>query len=283
MNKKNNNMKSPLMIIMLVFFVIYALSILFVFFCGLNVSIMSPKDFRNGEIFPTSELRLKNYIDAWNRVKPLSSDTNIFGMTINSLLYAGVSSMFGVLFPAITAYILAKYKFPGRSLLYGYAVVTMMLPIMGAAASSLRFYKALGILDSYLMLPMFASSFGENFIILFASFKGVSNEYSEAAFIDGAGHFTVWLKVNVPQVLSPMFALFLVGFIGKWNDTDTPLLFMRTHPTLASGIYEYSARDGYNIPVLFAAFMMSVVPILALYIAFQKSIMDIQLGGGLKG
>ncbi len=283
MEKRKSNNKSPLMIVMLVFFIIYALTIIFVFFCGINVSLMSTRDYWNGELLPTSGIRFQNYIDAWNKVKPLSSDTNILGMTLNSLLFAGGASLFGVIFPSITAYILAKYKFKIRGLLYGYAIVTMMLPIMGTAASSLKFYKTIGILDTYAMIPMFASSFGENFIILFASFKSVSKEYSEAAFIDGAGHFTVWWKINLPQVLSPMFALFLVGFIAKWTDTDTPLLFMRTHPTLASGIYEFSARDSYNVPILFASFMMSMIPLLALYIAFQKRIMDIQLGGGLKG
>ena len=141
----------------------------------------------------------------------------------------------------------------------------------------------IGILDTNLMIPMFASSFGENFIILFATFKGLSWEYAEAAFIDGAGHFRVWWQVMIPQVLSPMFALFMVGFIGRWSDTDTALLFMRTHPTLASGLYEYSVRDDYNVPVLFSGFMLSMIPVLALYIAFQKTIMDIQIGGGLKG
>jgi raffinose/stachyose/melibiose transport system permease protein/N-acetylglucosamine transport system permease protein len=154
---------------------------------------------------------------------------------------------------------------------------------MGAAPASIKLYDALGILDTNFMIPMFASSFGENFIILFATFKSVSWEYAEAAFIDGAGHFKVWYKVTLPQILSPMFALFMVGFIGRWSDTDTALLFMRTHPTLASGLYEYSIRDSYNVPVLFAGFMMSMIPVLALYIAFQKKIMDIQIGGGLKG
>jgi raffinose/stachyose/melibiose transport system permease protein/N-acetylglucosamine transport system permease protein len=249
---KKHLMRSPGMIIMFVVFVLYGASILFVVFQGLSVSLLSTADYRQGLLFPQNGLHFVNYANAWVRVVSPTSKTTLVGMLLNSLWYAVGSSFFNVLFPSITAYIIAKYKFPGRNVLYVYAVVTMMLPVMGAAPASIKLYDALGILDTNFMIPMFASSFGENFIILFATFKSVSWEYAEAAFIDGAGHFKVWYKVTLPQILSPMFALFMVGFIGRWSDTDTALLFMRTHPTLASGLYEYSIRDSYNVPVLFA-------------------------------
>jgi ABC-type glycerol-3-phosphate transport system permease component len=58
---------------------------------------------------------------------------------------------------------------------------------------------------------------------------------------------------------------------------------MKTHPTIASGLYKLSHRNSYNVPVLSAGFMISMLPVLGLYVAFQKTIMDIQIGGGLKG
>ena len=278
---KKNVMKNPAMIIMLVVFALYSLSILFVLFQGISFSLMTNGDYSDGLLLPSKQLMLSNYSEAFKRV--VVEDTNLIGMTLNSLWYAGGSSFFGVFFSSITAYIIAKYKFPGRGFLYGWAVVTMMLPIMGSSAASIKFYKDIGILDTNFMIVMFASSFGQNFIMQYATFKGISWEYAEAAFIDGANHFKVWIEIMIPQAISTMVALFVIGFIGKWSDSDTALLFMKTHPNIASGLYVYSHRNSYHKPIQFAGFMIGMIPVLALYIAFQKTIMDIQIGGGLKG
>ena len=281
--KEKSVMRSPLMIAAFIVFALYAFTILFVFFFGVAVSFMTSREAVVGFLFPQEGLQIKNYLDAWTRITPLSSNTNLLGMFVNSLWYAGGTAFLGVLYPSITAYLLAKYKFPGRNALYMYAIVTMMLPIMGAAAPSIKFYRTIGVLDTNWMIFFLASSFGENFLILYACFKGMAWEYAESAFIDGAGHFTVFSRIMLPQARSVMTALFVTGFISRWSDTDTALLFMRTHPTIASGLFEYSIRDAYNIPVLFAGFVMSAVPIIILFIVFRKTIMDIQLGGGLKG
>lgn len=281
--KKKSVMKSPIMMVMFLLFAIYAFTILFVFFFGIGTSLMTSREAVIGELFPKAGLQFQNYIDAWTRITPLSSNTNLLGMFLNSLWYAGGAAMLGVLYPSITSYIIAKYKFPGRNAIYIYAIITMMLPIMGSTASSIKFYRSIGVLDTNWMIFFLASSFGDNFLILYASFKGMAWEYAESAFIEGAGHFTVFTKIMLPQALPVMTALFITGFISRWSDTDTSLLFMRTHPTIASGLFEYSVRDAYNIPVLFAGFVMSAIPIIILFIIFRKTIMDIQLGGGLKG
>lgn len=277
---KKNVMKNPAMIIMLAVFALYSFSILFVLFQGISFSLMTDGDYSDGLLLP-SVPQLVNYVTAFDRV--VVEKTNLIGMTLNSLWYAGGSAFFGVFFSSITAYVIAKYKFPGRSFLYGWAIVTMMLPIMGSSAAAIKFYKNIGILDTNFMIVMFASSFGQNFIMQYATFKGVSWDYAEAAFIDGAGHFRVWLEIMIPQAISTMVALFVIDFIARWSDSDTALLFMKTHPTIASGLYVYSHRNSYNKPVQFAGFMIGMIPVLALYIAFQKTIMDIQIGGGLKG
>ena len=278
---KKNLIKNPAMIIMFIVFALYSLSIIFVLFQGVSFSLMTNGDYSDGMLLPTKDLMFSNYVEAFKRV--VVEDTNLIGMTLNSLWYAGGSSFFGVLFSSITAYIIAKYKFPGRGFLYGWAVVTMMLPIMGSSAASIKFYKDIGILDTNFMIVMFASSYGQNFIMQYATFKGISWEYAEAAFIDGANHFKVWIEIMIPQAMSTMVALFVIGFIGKWSDSDTALLFMKTHPNIASGLYVYSHRNSYHKPIQFAGFMIGMIPVLALYIAFQKTIMDIQIGGGLKG
>lgn len=284
MKKKNKSvMRSPAMVCMFIVFAIYAFTILFVFFFGIGISVMTSREAVMGFLLPKEGLQFINYLDAWTRIQPLSSNTNLLGMFLNSLWYAGGDALLGVIYPSITAYLLAKYKFPGRNALYVYAIVTMMIPVMGAAAPSIKFYRTIGVLDTNWIILFLASSFGQNFLILYACFKGVAWEYAESAFIDGAGHFTVFTRIMLPQARPVMTALFVTGFIARWSDADTALLYMRTHPNIASGLFEYSIRDAYNIPVLFAGFVMSAVPIITLFIVFRKTIMEMQLGGGLKG
>ena len=284
---KKSIMRNPAMIVIFAVFVIYALSICFIIFQGIAVSIMDGA-FYGIEMLPTKaeHFNFGNYVEAFTKLVidiGGNKKVTLIGMFINSIIYAAGTAFLGVIFSSITAYLTAKYKFPGRNFIYYYAIVTMMIPVVGSGAASILFFDSLGVLDTYFMIFMFAGSFGQNYVILYATFKGVSWEYAEAAFIDGAGHFRVWIQVMIPQALSPMFALFMVGFIGLWSDSETSLLYMRNLPTIASGLTRLSHINSGNMSMLFAGFVMSMVPLLILYIAFQETIMDIQIGGGLKG
>ena len=169
---KKSLMKNPAMIIMFIVFALYSFTIVFVIFQGISFSLMTPGEYSDGALVPKTGLILTNYVDAFSRV--VVEKTNLLGMTLNSLWFAGGSSFFGILFSTITAYVIAKYKFPGRGFLYGWAIVTMMLPIMGSSAASIKFYKSIGILDTNFMIVMFASSYGQNFVIQYATYKGIS-------------------------------------------------------------------------------------------------------------
>ena len=281
-------MRNPAMVILFVVFALYAASILFVIFQGLAISFMDGEYY--GKIMvPTKAEHFypRNYINAFtDLVIEIGGGRGVglVGMFINSLIYAGGTSILGVLFCSITAYVTAKYKFPGRNFIWMYSIVTMMLPVVGSGAASIRFFKdILHVKDTYFMIFMLAGSFGQNYVILFATFKGVSWEYAEAAFIDGASHFKVWYKVMLPQAISPMFALFLVGFIAKWSDAETTYMYMENQHTIASGLAYLAHMTSGDPPKMFAGFVISMIPLLALYIAFQETIMDIQIGGGLKG
>ena len=109
--------------------------------------------------------------------------------------------------------------------------------------------------------------------------------YAESAFIDGAGHARVFFQIMLPQLTSPMIAMSLTVFISAWGDAQGPLVYLPSYPTLASGFYEYQQISGRNanFPVLFAGLLMTAVPIIALYIAFQDKLMSLNMSGGLKG
>lgn len=236
--------------------------------------------------FPKDGLKLKNYLDAWTS---LSYEGNTLPqMILNSLWFCGMGSILNVLVPVFGAYIVAFYKFRGRNFLYWFALITMMIPIVGSMPSSLKFINAMGGYNSYLYVFITVDTIGANFIIMYSCLKAVDWSYAESAFMDGAGHFTVFFKIMLPQVISPMTALILNNFIGAWGNAESSLVYYPDLPTLATGLYHFrtfvvTAEGMQRYPAYFAAIIMCIIPTVALFSIFQKKLMDIQLGGGLKG
>ena len=211
--------------------------------------------------------------------------SNLFVMIFNSVWYTAGGVLIGMTVSAMVAYVTAKYEFPGRKILYGIALVIMMIPIVGSTPSQYRLYSQLGILDSPAFLVTFASGFGFNYLVLYAYFRSLPWSFAEAAFIDGAGHVKVFFQIMLPQAVSTMAALAIVAAITSWNDSGGPLLFLKSYPTLASGLYMFQVMTTrqLNMPVLYAGLLMSAVPMLLLFAFFSNKIMDMSLGGGLKG
>ena len=94
------------------------------------------------------------------------------------------------------------------------------------------------------------------------------------------------LYIMLPQAMPVIGSLGIVAFINMWNDYNTPIVFLESYPTLSSGLYLYqdaTMQHSVDIPLLFAGVLMSVIPVVTLFCVFQKSIMNLSFGGGLKG
>ena len=210
----------------------------------------------------------------------------MFEMIFNSIWWSVGGTCLAIISSTMGAYVVVKYKFFGRQIIYSVAIITMMLPIIGAMPSQYTVYSALGILNNPGMLLAAAGGFGFNFIVLYGFFRSLPWDYVEATFLDGGGHYTAMFRVMLPMAMPVMTSLGIVAFIGMWNDYNTPIVFLESYPTLASGLYLYqnaTMQHSVDIPLLFAGVLMSVIPAVALFAIFQKSIMSISFGGGLKG
>ena len=231
-------------------------------------------------------MKLSNFVDAWNNLK--HEGTGVPEMIGNSLWFAGGSAVLGVFLSSCGAYICAKYKFWGRKFLYWFALITMMIPVVGSMPSNLKFVSAMGVYNSRLYILVMSQTVGAAFIIMYSCFQSVDWAYAESAFIDGAGHFTVFFKIMLPQVISPMTALILADFILFWADVESSLIYYPELPTLSTGLYHFrsfviTAEGMRRYPAYFAAILLCVIPTVTLFTIFQRKLMDIQLSGGLKG
>ncbi len=226
---------------------------------------------------------LENYIDAFTLLEV--RDTNMIQMIGNSLWLTLGGAFLDVFCSLMMAYACAKYRFFGRNILHGTSIVTMMLPIIGSGGAAYRLIYGLGLNDSVFYLVTYAAGFGSQYIILYGFMQNLSWSYAEAAYLDGASEMQVFLKVMIPMCISPIVALGVLRAITIWNDYSTCLLYLTNLPTLATGLYLFNLEMVYRVrmDILMAASMLSVLPILILFMVFNKTLLDLDLGGGLKG
>lgn len=284
MAKYKSNRKFAIFYVVFALFALYALSLMLPFIWAFMTTFKTEAEYINNKTYFPKIVDWTNYIDAFKTLS--ANNTNMFFMLLNSIWWAVGSTILAVFASTMTAYVIAKYKFFGRQLIYGIALFTMMLPIIGSLPSQYTVYSAIGILDNPLMLISTIGGFGFNFFVLYGFFRSLPWDYVEASFLDGGGHFTTMFKVMLPMAMPVMTSLAVVAFIGVWNDYNTPIIFLENYPTLASGLYLYQSatmQHSVDIPLLFAGVLMSILPVIALFCVFQNSIMNISFGGGLKG
>ncbi len=223
-----------------------------------------------------------NYVKAFNVLS--ANGKNAVEMLINSIWLSLLPPTISLLTGAMASYVMSKYKFPGRSLIWGIMITLMIIPIYGTGSATYKLYRQLGIYDSPLLLITSVTGLGGS-IMLIAAFDGVSTTYMEAAFLEGAGHFRIFWQIMFPQVTGLLSALWITSFIGSWNDYMRALMFLPSYPPLSTGLYIYQIEQNrkLNTPILFAGSLMCAVPAVTLFIIFQDKFLNMSFGGGIKG
>ena len=292
---KIKNRLGVINVIILIVLLIYCLTMVTLFLWGLSSSLKSIDDFDYNPVFlPQKGWMWQNYVNAFESFTILSTnklgqkvETNVFGMAINSIMFAGGSSILETLSMCVVGYMTAKYTYKFSKIVYVFVVVTMVIPVIGSTPSMLLFLRTINLYDTYVGVWLMKFHFlGMYFLVFYGIFKGISNEFIEAATIDGASQFTVMVKIIMPLVVPTFITICLILFISYWNDYTTALLYMPSHPTLAYGVYKKSFRDFDGIssstPMRITYCMMLALPILILFILLRNKVMGNVTMGGVK-
>ena len=273
---------TPLRVIVFIFCVLWCISI---YFCLAWLFMTSFKDRIQYLVDPIGlpeTWHFENYVNAFVQLN--ASGKNLFVMLFNTLWLTFGNIFLQMFFSLCFSYVVARFKFPGRNVIYWVIILQMMITIVGSLPATYTLYNRLGIYDSPLFL---LTNLGgtSGFLIFYATFKSMPNDYNEAAFIDGSGHIRAYFKVMLPQVSGIISALAVSSFIANWNEYMTPIMYLPSYPTLASGLYAYQIEFArkLNYPLLFAGLFMTIIPCLVMYFIFQKQFLNINIGGGLKG
>ena len=236
-----------------------------------------------------SDLKIKvskTFYAGLNLQKSVSNSANVtlVGFTLNTVLYAGGTALLGAFAPCIMGYLCAKFKYKFSGFIYGFVLFVMVMPIVGNTTAVITLMRRLSMYDTiwgmWIKSFTFANSY---FLIFFAFFTGVSDTYTEAAQLDGASHFRILWTIYIPLASKTITTVFLLLFVAHYNDYNTSLLFIPTHPTLAYAVWFFSRGMGggsENPPFNFAASMSLALPMVLLFIVFKKKLMgNISLGG----
>lgn len=232
--------------------------------------------------FPT-EFHFENFKIAMEKLN--YNGVDFFGMLYNSAWQSVLPSLISTTMVCITGYVFAQYDFKGKDFLMSVVIFTMIIPIYGNFAANYKLTYDLGLNDSYLYLIKFLGGLGSNMLLTYGFFKGVPKALREAVYVDGGSDFTAFFKVYFPLGKNIFIALFLLSFIGTWNDYETPLLYFDKMPNLALGLYNFQQEIIYqaNNPAYFAGALIVMFPVVVLFILFSDKLMGQLSIGAVKG
>lgn len=227
-------------------------------------------------LFP-SELVWSNFADAWNKL-PWAT------FYINSLAIAVIAVVVTVFINLLAGYTFAKYRFPGRDIIFLAMISTLMIPIQVIMVPEFIITTKLGLVNSWwgVILPRAAEAFGLFMVRQFM--VSIPDELIEAARLDGASEFTIFRKIVLPLSWPVIAVLTIFTFMWRWNDFAWPLVVLQEQSSytvplglnLMKGTY-YTDWTG-----LMSMSLLSIIPILLVFIFFQRYFIQGIAGTGMK-
>ena len=226
-----------------------------------------------------------NYIDVFEVFVDEKGNTYV-DMIFNSVWWTLATSIPGLFVSCLVAYVVAKFDFRGRNLIWSVIITVMILPLYGSGAAAFKQAHTLNLYDSPLIIiKSWGGWSGFQFMMLHAFFRGLPKDYMDAAEIDGAGYFQTFLTIMLPMALGPIIALWIQSFIGTWNEYMTMITYMPSYPTLSSALYEFQQKmaNGSNIVIYYCGALLTIIPVVVIFACFHDVFLNNVSIGGLKG
>lgn len=214
-----------------------------------------------------------------------SADNPVLRWFMNSMLAATAHALLVVLTASLAGYALARMDFKGKNLMFGMIISTMFVPGFIFLMPNFLTLDRLGWLDTLaaIVVPGAAGAFGVFFMRQF--FLSLPKEFEESARIDGAGPFTTFFRIMLPNATPALVTLLVLSFLANWNDFIWPLyvLFNDARLTLPIGLSKLQGAYTIDYPVIMAGAVIASLPVLLLYVFVQRYVIDGVATSGVKG
>jgi putative chitobiose transport system permease protein len=203
----------------------------------------------------------------------------------NSTIIAVLTVGLNVLFCALAAYPLARFQFRGKDWLFAGIVSTIMIPFQIVMIPLYILTVQLGLRNTYfgVIFPSLASAFG--IFLLRQAFQGVPKELEEAAQIDGCSALGIWWHIMLPAIRPALVTLAIFVFIGSWSDFLWPLIVLdrQDYFTLPLGVAKLASALDLDWRLIAAGSIISIAPVMLVFVALQRFILPTETGAGVKG
>ncbi len=257
-----------------------ALGMLFPLLWLVSTSLKSPTEdiFQFPPQLLPSQPTLINYVKVWQ--------TNPFGTyLVNSSAIALLSVGLNLLFCALAAYPLARLDFRGKEVIFSLIISTIMIPFQIVMIPLYILTVQLGIRNTYIgiIFPAIASAFG--IFLLRQAFAAVPKEMEEAARMDGCTELGLWWHIMLPAIRPALMTLAIFVFIGSWSDFLWPLIVLDRPQlyTLPLGVANLAGTFSLDWRLIAAGSVISIAPVLGLFLVLQRYIVPTDAGSGVKG
>jgi ABC-type glycerol-3-phosphate transport system permease component len=213
-------------------------------------------------------------------------EKNLTRVLINTIVVSGLSTLLSLFFTSLGGYGFAKFEFPGKKLLFALLLATMIIPGAVMMVPSFVIMRNLGWVDTFwpLVVPGAANAFGIFFFRQYIS--SINDELMDAARIDGASEFRIFGSIIAPIIAPGLTSLGLIFFMGSWNNYLGPLIYLKSPAnwtiTLAINALIGGAGLTYWGPQM-AMSVISLLPLLVIFLIFQRQFVEGITAGAVKG
>jgi len=227
-------------------------------------------------------LQWDNFSRAWTKA-------HIGRYFLNTLIVLSMSLTGTLLVSSMAAYVLSRFEFFGRRVLFFLFLAGMMFPVFLALVPLSFLVGDLGLTATYHGLALVYIAYSLPFTIFFMTgfFKTLPSEVGEAAIMDGASQYQVFFQIMLPMAKPGLIAMGIFNFIGQWNQFLLPLVLMpdESKYMLSQGLQYLAIQQGYgnDYSALFAALVITMIPTLVVYVLFQRRLESGLTAGALKG
>jgi raffinose/stachyose/melibiose transport system permease protein len=245
----------------------------------INLAIR-PADDLTPALIPSPHPTFANFTNAW-------TNSGLPGAVVTSVIVTGLSSAIVLVVATMAAYPLARSTARLSNWTFYLFLIGLLLPFQLAVLPLYFQVRDIGLLGSIWSLVLIYSGVFMPFsVFLITTFlrSSISPEFEEAGRVDGCNNAQVFLHIVVPLLRPVLGTCVILNGVAIWNDFFTPLIYLAgsSRETIPMAIYQFVGQYVSNWPLIFASLIISMIPILAIYLVFQRSVIH-GFAGGLKG
>ena len=220
-----------------------------------------------------------NYPIAWE-------ETGMGRAMLNSLIIAVTATVGNMFVSSMVAYGFAKTNFKGKSVCFMIVLSTMMIPSQVTLIPLFIIFRQFGWINTYypLIVPSLFGTAANVFMMRQYMLK-IPDDFRDSGFIDGCGHFRIWLQIILPMCVPTLVSLGVLTFMGHWNNYMGPMIYISSREKMTVPLVLRTFQGNYSTQwhLLMAASCIALLPIIALYILCQRFIISGIMLGGIKG